>query len=166
MSMVLRLTERLIALAGRAAAWLLLPLLLVMCTVVLLRYFFDTGSVALQELVVYLHACVFMLALAWTLQSDQHVRVDVFYRQFSPRRKALVDLFGTLLFLLPVGGLVLVTGGEYALASWQALEGSRESGGLPFLYLLKSIIPLSAFLLLAQGLCIAVRSVALLRGAR
>ncbi|MDX1455470.1 MAG: TRAP transporter small permease subunit [Gammaproteobacteria bacterium] len=166
MANVLGAIERLVALAGRAAAWLLLPLLAVMCAVVLLRYFFNTGSVALQELVVYLHASVFMLALAWTLQTDQHVRVDVFYREFTPRRKAMVDLLGTVLFLLPVSGLVLVHGSEYALASWQALEGSRESGGLPFLYLLKTVIPLSALLLLLQGLCIALRSIFLLRGER
>lgn len=148
---------------GRAAAWLLLPLVLVMLAVVILRYFFGTGWVALQEVVIYLHATGFMLALAWTLQDDQHVRVDVFYRGMSPRRKAVVNLLGTLFFLLPVALLIFINGLDYAAKSWRVLETSREAGGLPFVYLLKSVLPLAALLLILQGGVMALRSLLQLR---
>lgn len=151
---------------GKAAAWLMVPLVLVMLVVVILRYFFGTGWVALQESITYLHAIAFMLALAWTLQSDQHVRVDIFYRGFSPRRQALVNLLGSLVFLLPVALLILVNGLDYAASSWRVLEGSREAGGLPFLYLLKSVIPLAALMLLMQGVSIVLQSIVTLREQR
>lgn len=155
--------DRINAVIGKGAAWLLLPLVLVMLVIVILRYFFGTGWVALQEVVTYLHATGFMLALAWTLQDDQHVRVDIFYRDLTPRRKSLVNLFGTLFFLFPVSLLLLVNGIDYATKSWSVLEGSREAGGLPFLFLLKSVLPLAAALLLLQGVVIVLRSVLTLR---
>ena len=158
--------DRINSCIGKAAAWLMLPLVFLMVVVVILRYFFGTGWVALQEAIVYLHAFAFMLALAWTLHADQHVRVDIFYRSFSQRRKALVNLLGSLVFLLPISLLILVNGLDYAAKSWQVLEGSREAGGLPFLFLLKSVIPFTALMLLLQGVSIVLQSIVTLREQR
>jgi len=137
--------DRLAELTGQATAWLTLVLVLVTFTVVVLRYAFQFGSI------LYLHASVFMLGAAYTLRIDGHVRVDIFYRGFSARHKALVNLLGSLLLLLPVCIFLLWSSWGYVATSWSLHEGSREAGGLPYVYLLKTLIPLSALLLILQG---------------
>lgn len=111
-----------------------------MFSVVLLRYGFNLGWIGLQESITYLHAAVFLLGAAFTFQHDGHVRVDVFYRRFSVRKRAIVDFFGALLFMLPVSIYLFVVCYGYVVESWQLLEGSREPGGLPFVYILKSFL--------------------------
>ncbi|MFQ3206656.1 MAG: TRAP-type mannitol/chloroaromatic compound transport system permease small subunit [Glaciecola sp.] len=125
--------------------------------VVVLRYGFNLGWIAMQESVVYLHAAVFLLGSAYTLQHDGHVRVDVFYRSFSKKRKALVNLIGTLFLLMPVMIFITVISWHYVSESWQTLEGSMESGGLPFLYVLKSFILLFSLTMLLQGVSEAIK---------
>jgi len=124
--------------------------------IALLRYAFSVNWIWMQELVVWMHALVFMLAAAYTLNRDEHVRVDIFYRQFSERRKALVDLLGSLVFLLPMSVLLIITSSDYVVTSWSIGEGSRESGGLPFPFvpLLKTVIPLAFVLVAVQGIAI------------
>ena len=125
--------------------------------IVVLRYGFNIGSIALQESVTYLHAMVFLLGAAYTLRRDEHVRVDIFYQRFSERRKALVDVAGTLLFLIPCCFYIFWVSLDYVEASWSIYEGSREAGGLPAVFLLKSLIPLTAALLGLQGLAFGAR---------
>ncbi len=120
--------------------------------VVLLRYLFNSGSIAMQESALYLHATLFMLGAAWTLKIDGHVRVDVLYRHFNARGKAAADLFGTLVFLLPTCGFLLWISLDYVEAAWRVHEASPEAGGLPFVYLLKTLIPVTALLLIVQGI--------------
>ena len=143
---------------GRGIAWLTLAMALFGVAVVVLRYGFGIGLVWLQESVTWLHAAVFMLGAGWTLRHDGHVRVDVFYRRMSPRQQALVDLAGTLIFLLPLCGYLLVESLPYVMNSWRILERSREAGGLPGLYLVKSLIPLMALLLALAGVAEALRA--------
>lgn len=149
---------------GRAIAWLTLAMVLLMFTMVVLRYGFDWNSLALQESVTYLHALVFMAGVAYTLRHDEHVRVDIFYRQMSPRRQALVNLLGALFLLVPVCLFILVESWDYVARAWRILEGSRQTGGLPLVFLLKSFIPLMAGLLLLQGLAQAAHALRVLRG--
>ncbi|MFT6085187.1 MAG: TRAP-type mannitol/chloroaromatic compound transport system permease small subunit [Glaciecola sp.] len=132
--------------------------------VVVLRYGFNLGWIAMQESVVYLHAAVFLLGSAYTLQHDGHVRVDVFYRGFSEKRKALVNLVGTLFLLLPVMIFITVVSWHYVFESWQTLEGSMESGGLPFLYVLKTFILLFSLTMLLQGVSEAIKQSLILAG--
>jgi TRAP-type mannitol/chloroaromatic compound transport system permease small subunit len=148
-----RLLKRVSELSGRVIAWLMVPMVFGTFIVVVLRYAFDIGWIWMQESVVWVHAAVFMLAAAYTLNRDEHVRVDIFYRQMSVRRKACVDLLGTLLFLLPVTVFLAVTSFDYVAVSWRIHEASREAGGLPypFVPLLKSLIPVTATLLVLQG---------------
>jgi TRAP-type mannitol/chloroaromatic compound transport system permease small subunit len=156
--------RRAVAGVGRLVSWLTLAMVLVTFAVVLLRYGFNLGWIWLQESVTYLHATVFMLAAAWALQDDGHVRVDVFYRDRSERHKAWVNLAGTGLFLVPLCVFFLASSWEYVLRSWQVMEGSREAGGLPLVFLLKSLILLLPALLLMQSVCQLVDAFRLLRG--
>jgi TRAP-type mannitol/chloroaromatic compound transport system permease small subunit len=140
-----------IAWTGRTVAWLSLGMVLLSFAVVVLRYGFNLGWIWLQETVTYLHAIVFMVAAAWALQTDDHVRVDIFYRERTPRQKAVVDAAGTLLFLIPVCVFLLVRSWPYVASAWSIREGSYEASGLPWVYLLKTLILVLPALLLVQA---------------
>jgi len=150
-SLSLRL-DRIAELVGNAAAWMALALVLVTFTVVMLRYLFQLGWIAMQESILYLHASLFLLGAAYTLKKDGHVRVDIFYRGFTAKRKALVDLLGSLLLLLPVCSFLLWASWDYVTIAWSIHEGSQEAGGLPYVYLLKTLIPVAVLLLILQGI--------------
>jgi TRAP-type mannitol/chloroaromatic compound transport system permease small subunit len=151
---------------GRAAAWLILLMVLLTFLVVTLRYGFNQGWVWMQESVTYMHAAVFMLAAAWTWQVDGHVRVDIFYRNRSPRGKAITNLAGALLFVIPVSVYLLAVGWDYVAASWRLLEGSSQAGGLPLVYLLKSLVLAMPVLVLIQAACSISQSLEVIRGSR
>jgi TRAP-type mannitol/chloroaromatic compound transport system permease small subunit len=140
-----------IATVGKTVAWLTFVMVLLTFFIVVMRYGFNLGWIWLQESVSYLHAMVFMLAAAWTLQTDDHVRVDIFYRKRSERQQAMINLLGTLVFLVPVCLFMLSISWDYVATSWAGREGSREAGGLEFVYLQKSLILLLPALLLLQG---------------
>ena len=154
--------ERLNIWIGRSVAWLTLVMVLVTFAIVVLRYLFDLGWIWLQESVTWMHAAVFLLGAAYTLARDDHVRVDVFYGQASERRRALTNLLGSVLFLAPVAVFLVWGSLDYVMASWEIREGSREAGGLPYptVSLVKSLIPLTALLLLLQALVLGIRSAA------
>ena len=159
--------DRLSTAIGRAVAWCLVFMVLAEFTLVLMRYVLGVGSIWLQESVLYAHAALFMLAAAWTLSADGHVRVDILYADAAPRTKALVDFFGALLLLLPFALALLFLSWGYAGRAWRILEGSRETSGLPAVFLLKTLIPLFAGLLALQGLAQALRAaLTLARAAR
>jgi TRAP-type mannitol/chloroaromatic compound transport system permease small subunit len=154
--------DRINAAIGRAAAWCVLVMVLVQFGVVLLRYIFGIGSIWLTESIVYAHAALFLLAAAWTLAAGGHVRVDIFYAKASPRRRALIDLLGALVLLLPFMAAIAVLALPYVARSWAILERSREASGLPLVFALKTLIPIFAGLLALQGLAQAVRAVQVL----
>jgi len=143
---------------GRLIAWLTMLMVALVLLVVVTRYFLEVGSIALQESVTYLHCLVFMMGLAFTLKHDGHVRVDVFYRGFSPKSKAPVNLLGGILFLVPVCLLIFFTSLDYVLASWAIKETSAENNGLPFVYLLKTLMLLMPVTLLLQGIAEIIKS--------
>jgi len=155
--------DRLNTRIGRAAAWLVLAIVLVQFALVVARYAFDLGSIWLTEAVVYGHAGLIMLAAAWTLSAGGHVRVDVFYAQASPRTRAIVDLLGSLLLLLPFMLTLLWLSVPYAARSWAVLERSQESSGLPLVFALKTLIPLFALLMALQGIAQAIRAASALK---
>ncbi len=136
---------------GRLSAWLALGLVLTTFAVVVLRYAFSIGSIALQESMLYFHASLFLLGAAYTLKHDAHVRVDILYRKLGEEGRAWVDLCGALFLLLPVCLFLLWSSWEYVSNAWALHEGSREAGGLPYVYLLKSLIPITSILLMLQG---------------
>src|SRR3982751_1485723 len=154
--------DRLNTAIGRAASWCALAIVLMGFAVVLLRYVLGLGSIWLQESILYAHAALFLLAAAWTLKEGGHVRVDVFYADASAHTKALVDLFGTLLLLLPFCVALNWFSLPYVARSWAILERSRETSGLPIVFLLKTLIPLFAATLLLQGVAQAIKAAAML----
>lgn len=143
---------------GRTIAWLTLVMVLVMALIVLLRYVFQIGSIALQESVMYLNALIFAFGAAYTLKEQGHVRVDVFYNRLSERGQALVDLLGGVCFLFLTTGFILWTSWDYVAVSWRVREGSAESSGLEFVYLLKTTILVLAVLLMVQGFAELLKS--------
>ncbi len=143
---------------GRIVSWFTLCMVCVTFLVVVLRYGFDTGWIAMQESVTYMHALVFTAGAAYTLKRDAHVRVDVFYRKLGLRTRAWIDLAGTLMLLFPVCFYLFWSSLDYVYTSWTLLEGSREAGGLPLVFILKSYIPLMACLLVLQGVSQACHS--------
>lgn len=157
------LAAKVVSRAGHAVSWLTLAMVVLTFAIVVLRYGFNHGWIWLQESVTYLHAMVFMIAAAWAFQADEHVRVDIFYRDRSPRYKAWVNLLGILILLLPFSLFLLIIGWDYVSASWSAMETSREAGGLPIVYLLKSLILVLPALLLVQSYSTAKACISELR---
>lgn len=142
---------------GLAVSWLTLLMVGVTFLVVVLRYVFDLGWIAMQESVTYMHAVVFMLGAAFTLKRHGHVRVDIFYRTFGRRGRAWIDLLGGLVLLLPMCLFIVWISWDYVAASWSVVEGSREAGGLPGVFLLKTLILVMPLLLAMQALAGVVR---------
>lgn len=137
---------------GRTSAWLAFALVLVTALIVVMRYAFRTGSISLQESIIYINALIFVLGAAYTLKEQGHVRVDIFYRKLSPNGQALIDCLGYILFLLPSMVYIIYVSWDYVAVSWQIREGSAETSGLPYVYLLKSSIIILPALLLVQGI--------------
>lgn len=148
---------------GLGARWLVLFMVLVQFAVVVLRYVFGTSFIWAQELVLYLHAALFMLAAGYTLLVDEHVRVDVFYSRLGVRGRAWIDLIGTLAFLLPACVVIVAFSWRFAWRSWAILEGPISVGGIPASFLLKTLVPLFAILLFLQGTSLALKSLDRLR---
>jgi len=166
MRLALRLADRIDRLntqIGRAAAWLVLVIVLLQFALVVARYLFGLGSLWLSETVIYAHATLFLLAGAWTLSVGAHVRVDIFYADASLRAKAVIDLIGAVLLLLPFALVLLWLSWPYVERSWAILEHSQEASGLPLVFALKTLIPLFAVLMALQGLAQAIRAVEALR---
>ena len=147
-----RRVDRFTDATGRGLAWLSLALAVTICLVVLLRYGLGIGSIAVQESATYLHASLFMLGAAFTLKQGGHVRVDIFYRRFSERGRAWVNCIGSIVFLVPFCVFLVGISWAFVAQSWQILEGSPDPGGIHGVFLLKTLIPLMAVILLIQCL--------------
>lgn len=147
--------EILLAGLGRVLAWLMILLAVLASSVLVLRYGFGFGSVALQEMVVYLNGFLVMLGLAVTLQANAHVRVDVVSSRWTDQTQALRDLIGVLVLLLPM--LVSITwfSWDYVARSWAIAESSGDAGGLAGVYWFKSLILLGMLLLFVAAVAFA-----------
>ena len=150
-------------LIGRSAAWLTVGMVLLMALIVALRYLFQTGSIAMQESVIYVNALIFTLGAAYTLKEQGHVRVDIFYNRLGVKQKALVDLLGGLVFLLPFAGFIIWESWDYVSVSWRIKESSAELSGLPYVYLLKATIISLALLLIIQGISEILKAIVSIR---
>ena len=136
---------------GRAVSWMTLSMVLLTSVIVTLRYFFEIGSIALQESLTYMHAIVFLMGAAFTLKRKGHVNVDIFYQKFTLRTKAFIQILGTLIFLMPVCIVIFVLCWDYVMNSWAIEEASNEADGLPWVYLLKTLLLLMPVCLILQG---------------
>jgi len=149
---------------GRTFAWFTLGAVVICFSVVVQRYLFDTTRLWMQDLYVWTNGAMFMAVAGYTLLTDGHVRVDIFYRPGSVRRKALLDLIGVLIFLLPFCVVLALWSHEYVARSWRLLEASANPGGMPGLFVLKSFITAFIVLVSLQGLAMIGRSVLVLAG--
>ncbi|HMQ48592.1 MAG TPA: TRAP transporter small permease subunit [Saprospiraceae bacterium] len=137
---------------GRAVSWLTGILVLLVCGDVIVRYVLSDSEAWVMELEWHLFSLIFLLGAGYALKHDRHVRVDLFYAHFSPKDKALVNLLGSLIFLIPWALLIIVVSFDYALISYRIGETSPDPGGLPARYLIKFSVTLGATLLLLQGI--------------
>lgn len=154
-----KLVDRANRALGTVAAYCALVMMLAQIFSVVARYVFGYGIIAVQESVVYGHAIMFLLGAALVLRENGHVRVDIFYERYSPRTRLIVDLVGLSVFILPVVGVIFWFGLPYVVRSWSTFEGSRQSGGIPAIFLLKTAILVFALSMAAQAIAIALRLV-------
>jgi TRAP-type mannitol/chloroaromatic compound transport system permease small subunit len=144
---------------GRGVSWLTLLMALVMFITVILRYAFNMGWIWMQESVMFMHGFVFMLAGGYTLLAEEHVRIDIFYRPMSEKKQAIVNVLGILFLLFPTCFVIFHYGYPYVSDSWSVLEDSKEAGGLPGVFLLKSSILAFPFLVGLQGIAKLIRAI-------
>ncbi|MDP1648375.1 MAG: TRAP transporter small permease subunit [Rubrivivax sp.] len=155
---------RLNTLIGRSFAWLTLAAAVLCFVVVVQRYVLSTTYLWLQDLYVWLNGAMFMAVAGYTLLIEGHVRVDILYRPASVRRKAVLDLIGVLLFLVPFCVVIWLWGYEYVQRSWSLLEASENPGGMQGLFVLKTFTLVFVVLVGLQGMAMALRSVLVLAG--
>ncbi|MEQ9450285.1 MAG: TRAP transporter small permease subunit [Pseudomonadales bacterium] len=157
MNFLLNSLDQITVYLARAVKWLALLMVVVTLVIVLLRYLFNIGAIPLQESVMYMHGILFLIGIPYGLRQNTHVRVDIFYAHRLSRWQREINLCGHILFLLPLSLFIVYSSWPYTLASWRVLEGSPEVGGLPAIFLLKSLIPLTGVLLASQGLVEIIR---------
>ncbi|MGC2854254.1 TRAP transporter small permease subunit [Novispirillum sp. DQ9] len=164
LALIIRGISGLNSFIGRVFSWLTLGIVLVCFAVVVLRYMFSIGFVWMQDLYVWMNAILFTGIAGFTLLKNGHVRVDIFYRKASTRFKAWIDLIGFFIFMIPFSGVLLYWSLPYVERSWRFMEGSRNIGGMPGLYIVKTFVLVFAVVILLQGLAMALRSVLVLAG--
>ena len=150
--------KKIISKTGKISSWFSLALVLLISTDVLLRYVFNFSTASLYEMEWHLFAIIFLLASPYTLQKNKHVRVDVFYNNFSKRKKNIIDLIGNIIFLIPFSFIIFYTTLPFVEDSYSILESSPDPGGLPYRFIIKSIIPIAFFLLMIQGILNTIKN--------
>lgn len=143
---------------GRAISWLTAILVLTVFTNVVLRYAFSNNQQWLGELSWHLFSLIFLLGAGYTLKHNKHVRVDVFYSRLTLQKRALIDLLGSLFFLMPVCLMIIFSGWDFAIRSFRMGESSPEANGMPALYIIKAAIAVGFVFLLIQAVAFAIRS--------
>ena len=159
-----RMVGRVSGFFGWLAGWFCIVMIIVVFIDVVARYLFESGAIAMQELEWHLFAAVFLLGAAYTMREDANVRVDVFYEKMSRRKKAIVDIFGTLFFVVPMCTLILYSSYDFVAYSYAVREVSNDPGGLPYRFAFKALLPLGYFLVLIQALAVISRNCRLLVG--
>ena len=149
---------------GRLVAWVTLLLVLVVFVDVVMRYAFKTSFVFTQELEWQLFSFIFLIGAGYTLLRDGHVRVDIIYQKLTIKQQAWINLLGTILFLIPGCLLVIDTSWSFVVNSFSVMEGSPDPGGIPYRFIIKSVIPAGFVLLLLQGISLGLRSLLIIVG--
>ena len=151
-NLISKAIDHAIKVIGTAVSWLTLIMTVITFLIVILRYVFNIGSIWMQESLVWMHSAIFLLGAAYTLKLDEHVRVDIFYRSFSPKQKSWVNIIGAIFFALPVCIFLLIVTGDFVSSSWLVKEISRDAGGLlyPAIPLLKSMLLIMPLLIIFQ----------------
>lgn len=143
---------------GRITALALVLLTILIVYDALSRYLFHSGSIALQELEWHLFDLIILLGISYALKEGAHVRVDIFYANFSVKTQAIVNILSQLFFILPFSVLVIYVGFDFVVQSFTQLEGSCDPGGLPYRYLIKSVMIISFVFVILQSLSELVKA--------
>lgn len=155
--------DKISELTGKISSWFVLLMVLITCLVVIMRYVLGLGSIFLQDIVLYLHASLFLLGASFAFKRDSHVRVDIFYRDLSNKNKSVINLVGNLVLLQPLCLVIFLYSWGFVEFSWQIMESSPEPDGLPFVYLQKTLLLLMSFFLWIQSISEILKSLILLR---
>lgn len=164
MKSIINFCDKISGFFGYIAAWLSSALVLVIIYDVFTRYFLNSSKIWVQELEWHIFALIILFGAAYTLRQNGHVRVDVIYGKISPKKRALIDLLGVIILLIPFSLLIIWTSKEFVLSSWQVKEGSPDPGGLPARYFLKAMIPFGFILLINQGISMLLKAILTLKG--
>lgn len=156
--------DRFSNLMGWIAGFLNLVMLVNVFYDAIMRYFFNSGSIALQEMEWHLFAVVFLFGMAFALKEDGHVRVDILYDNFSPRWKAVVNIGGTLLFLIPLSVLIAEGSIWFVREAYNIGEISGDPGGLARRWLIKAVIPVSFVFLIVSAIGFIIHNINIFRG--
>lgn len=151
---------------GQLASWLTTILVILICVDVFMRYLLNISHVWVTELETHLFALIFLLGAAYTLGKDAHVRVDLFYANFSERKKAVINIAGVICFLIPWCMVVIRSSWKYAHNSYKINETSPDPGGLPALWIIKFMIVFAFILLMLEALRLMISSIQVLRKER
>lgn len=160
----MKLFSRLIDLSAKVAGFTLIALVFLVVYDALMRYLFQSGSIALQELEWHFFDVIILLSIAYTFSHDAHVRVDIFYERFNVKTKALVNVVGSLLFVLPFSLLIINLGFDFVMLSFSQMEASSDPGGLPYRFIVKSFIPIAFMLMAVQTLRVIASSYKTIKG--
>ena len=166
MNASLKFLSKIIDILGNFCSLLMLLMIVNVFYDVIMRYFFNDVSIGMQELEWHLFAGMFMFGIAYTLKEDAHVRVDIFYDVMSEKNKAIINIFGSVVFALPITLLILYFGSDYASEAYSMGEGSADPGGLPHRWIVRSVIPLSSFFLVLAIIHVLLSNIQILRGAK
>ncbi|MDQ1339883.1 MAG: hypothetical protein QG567_1039 [Campylobacterota bacterium] len=147
---------------GKIASFVLIALILLVVFDTASRYIFSAGSIALQELEWYLFAIVFLLGISYALKHKSHVRVDIFYENFSYKTKELLNIFGIVFFIIPFSFFIIYNGFDFSYTSFVENEVSANPGGLEYMFVIKSFIWIGFLLLVLQAFCEIIKSIQIL----
>lgn len=163
MHLVLNILRKIIDSVGHLCSLLMLLMVLNVFYDVIMRYFFNDVSIGMQELEWHLFGAMFMFGIGYTFKEDGHVRVDVFYDQMTIRSQAFVNIFGSIVFALPITLLILYFSIDYTYQAYEMGEGSADPGGLPYRWIIRSVIPISSVFLTLSIVYIVLNEVENLR---
>ena len=149
---------------GYLTAFVLVLMILNVTYDVVMRYFFNTGSIAMQEMEWHLFSVIILLGISYTLKEDGHVRVDLIYDRLTQKKKAKINMVGVVLFIIPVALLIAVESIPFVIESFNSNEQSGDPGGLPYRWLVKSLIPLSFFLLIITSIGFFIKNLNVYKG--
>ena len=149
---------------GYFTAFVMVLMILNVTYDVIMRYFFNTGSIAMQEMEWHLFSVVILLGISYTLKEDGHVRVDLIYDTLTSKKKAKINMVGVVLFILPISLLIGIESIPYVMESFASNEQSGDPGGLPYRWIIKSLIPLSFFLLIITSIGFFIKNLNIYKG--
>lgn len=132
--------------------YILIALILLVFFTVFFRYVFNMSYIIIQEIIMYLHALIFMFGISYALKENSHVKIDVLYNTLNKRIQRVISIAGLVSFILPTALFIIYISIDMVTQSWMILEGSSEAGGLNLVFILKSLIPISGVLVFLQGI--------------